>query len=76
MIAVVRSEWLKLRTTAIPWVLAGIALVITGLFVLVYFLNHGGGGGGQRQASTTDGVRPIPATPTRPSSSATCSVGA
>ena len=32
MIAVIRSEWLKLRTTAIPWVLAGIALVITGLF--------------------------------------------
>jgi ABC-2 type transport system permease protein len=48
MIAVVRSEWLKLRTTAIPWVLAGISLVITGLFILVYFLNHGAGGGGQR----------------------------
>jgi ABC-2 type transport system permease protein len=48
MIAVVRSEWLKLRTTAIPWVLGGIALVITGLFILVYFLNHGAGGGGQQ----------------------------
>jgi len=44
--AIVRGEWLKLRTTAIPWVLAGIAVVITGLFILVYFLNHGAGGGG------------------------------
>ncbi len=47
MIAIVRSEWLKLRTTAIPWVLAGIALVITGLLILVYFVNHGDNGGGQ-----------------------------
>lgn len=46
MIALVRSEWVKLRTTAVPWVLAGIAVVITGLLILVYFVNHGGGGGG------------------------------
>ena len=26
MIAIMRSEWLKLRTTALPWVLTGIAL--------------------------------------------------
>jgi len=46
MIAVVRSEWLKLRTTSVPWVLTGIALVITGLFVLLYFVTHGQTGGG------------------------------
>jgi hypothetical protein len=46
MIAVIRSEWLKLRTTAVPWVLTGIALVIDGLLILLYFVNHGGGGGG------------------------------
>jgi ABC-type transport system involved in multi-copper enzyme maturation permease subunit len=45
VIALVRAEWLKLRTTAVPWVLAGIALVITGLLVVVYFVNHGGDGG-------------------------------
>ena len=44
MIAVLRSEWLKLRTTTIPWLLSGIALFITGLLLLVYFLNHGDGG--------------------------------
>ncbi len=76
MIAVVRSEWLKLRTTAVPWVLAGIALVITGLLILVYFLNHGAGGGGQRRAIDDGWVRPIPPTPIRWCSSATCSVGA
>jgi ABC-type transport system involved in multi-copper enzyme maturation permease subunit len=41
MIAVLRSEWLKLRTTTIPWLLTGIALLITGLSLLAYFLNHG-----------------------------------
>jgi len=46
VIGLVRAEWIKLRTTAVPWVLAGIALLITGLLILVYFLNHGGGGGG------------------------------
>jgi len=44
MIAVLRSEWVKLRTTTIPWLLSGIALVITGLLILVYFVNHGDGG--------------------------------
>ena len=44
MIAVIRAEWLKLRTTSIPWVLAGIALVLTGLLMLLYFVNHGTGG--------------------------------
>jgi ABC-2 type transport system permease protein len=46
MIAIVRSEWLKMRTTAVPWVLAGIALVINGLLILGYFVSHGSGGGG------------------------------
>jgi hypothetical protein len=49
MIAGVRAEWLKLRTTAVPWVLTGIAIVINALLILVIFLNRGndnGGGGG------------------------------
>jgi ABC-2 type transport system permease protein len=46
MIAIIRSEWLRMRTTAVPWVLTGIALIINGLLILAYFLNHGGGGGG------------------------------
>ena len=37
MIGVVRAEWLKLRTTAVPWVLTAIALVIDGLFILPSF---------------------------------------
>jgi hypothetical protein len=45
MIAGIRSEWLKIRTTAIPWVLTGIALIINGLLILVYFVGHNGGGG-------------------------------
>ena len=44
MIAVLRSEWLKLRTTTIPWLLTGIAMVITGLLILLYFVNKGDGG--------------------------------
>ncbi len=46
MTAIVRSEWIKLRTTSIPWVLTGIALVFTGLFMLLYFVTHGASGGG------------------------------
>lgn len=45
MIAVMRSEWLKLRTTAVPWVLGGIALLINALLVLVIFLMRPDGGG-------------------------------
>jgi ABC-type transport system involved in multi-copper enzyme maturation permease subunit len=45
MIASIRSEWLKMRTTAVPWVLTGIALLIDALLILVYFLNHGDTGG-------------------------------
>lgn len=46
MIAGIRSEWLKLRTTAVPWVLTGIALIVNALLILVYFVSHDGGGGG------------------------------
>jgi ABC-type transport system involved in multi-copper enzyme maturation permease subunit len=45
VIAAIRSEWFKLRTTSVPWVLGGIALIITALLILVYFASHGGGGG-------------------------------
>jgi ABC-type transport system involved in multi-copper enzyme maturation permease subunit len=41
-----RSEWLKLRTTAVPWVLGGIALLIDALLILVIFLSRNGGPGG------------------------------
>ena len=40
MIAIMRSEWLKLRTTAVPWVLAGIALLVNALLILVIFLSR------------------------------------
>lgn len=46
MIATVRSEWLKIWTTAVPWVLGAIAIVINGLLILVYFVGHNGTGGG------------------------------
>lgn len=46
MINIIRAEWLKLRTTAVPWVLGAIAIIINGLLILVIFLNHGSNGGG------------------------------
>jgi ABC-2 type transport system permease protein len=52
MIAGIRSELLKIRTTAIPWVLTGIALIIDGLLILVYFVNHDSGGGGNNGANS------------------------
>ncbi len=45
MIAGIRSEWLKLRTTAVPWVLSGIATLILALTILLIFLNGGSGNG-------------------------------
>jgi ABC-2 type transport system permease protein len=51
VITLIRSEWLKLRTTAVPWVLTGIALIINALLILVIFLTRpdvtrvGGGAG-------------------------------
>jgi ABC-2 type transport system permease protein len=55
MIGIVRAEWVKLRTTAVPWVLSGIAVVITGLFVLLYFINHGNSGGGNQNTINNNG---------------------
>jgi ABC-type transport system involved in multi-copper enzyme maturation permease subunit len=49
LIAAIHSEWTKIRTTSVPWVLGGIAIVINGLLILVYFVTHdstGGGGSG------------------------------
>ena len=69
MIASIRSEWLKIRTTAVPWVLGGIALVITALLILVYFVTHNGGGGATAAATAPSGS---PTTPTPRSSSGTC----
>ncbi|MHB1518342.1 MAG: hypothetical protein ACYCVN_04120 [Acidimicrobiales bacterium] len=46
MIASIRSEWLKLRTTAVPWVLAAIAAAVTGLLIVTVFVNGGRGPGG------------------------------
>jgi ABC-type transport system involved in multi-copper enzyme maturation permease subunit len=45
VIAIVRSEWLKMRTTAVPLVMTLIALVLNALLILVIFLSHDGGGG-------------------------------
>jgi ABC-2 type transport system permease protein len=43
MIHVIRAEWLKIRTTAIPWLLTGIALIINGLVILGQFLSRDDG---------------------------------
>lgn len=50
MIAIVRSEWIKMRTTAVPLVMIAIALVVDALLILVLFLSgsgsvNGGSGG-------------------------------
>lgn len=63
MINVIRAEWLKLRTTAVPWVLTGIALIVNALFVLTIFLTtnnspdagSGGGFGGGSSSSSGGG---------------------
>ena len=57
MIAVVRSELLKIRTTAVPWVLAGIAVLIEGLFLLGVFLSRDQGGPGFDVPHTTQQLR-------------------
>ena len=57
MIAVVRSELLKIRTTAVPWVLAGVAVVIEGLFILTIFLGRDQGGPGYDVPRTTQQLR-------------------
>lgn len=59
MIAIVRAEWLKLRTTAVPWVMIAIAAVVNALLILTIFLNRNGsttaGGGGPFGGSGSSG---------------------
>lgn len=57
MIAVVRSELLKIRTTAVPWVLAGVAIVIEGLLILTIFLGREQRGSGYDVPHTTQQLR-------------------
>ncbi len=57
MIEVIRSEWLKLRTTAVPWVLTGIALIINGLLILVIFLHHDQATGGDTVPHTVQQLK-------------------
>jgi len=60
VIAIMRSEWLKLRTTAVPWVLAGIALLVNALLILVIFLtrpDNAPPGGGYTIPHTTQQLR-------------------
>jgi ABC-2 type transport system permease protein len=57
MTAIIRSELLKIRTTAVPWVLAGVAMVIEGLFILTIFLGRQQGGPGYDVPHTTQELR-------------------
>jgi len=57
MIAVIRSELLKIRTTAVPWVMAAIAVVINGLLILIIFLSQSYGGPGDDVPHTTQQLR-------------------
>ena len=60
MIAIIRSEWLKLRTTAVPWVLTAIAIIFVGLGVLTTFLSKPDNalpGAGFTVPHTTDQLR-------------------
>jgi len=50
VIAGVRSEWIKVRTTAVPWVMTGIATLITALSILLIFLNGASGNGNGNNA--------------------------
>ncbi len=52
MITGIRAEWLKMRTTAVPWVLTGIALIVDGLLILAIFLSHGDANGGPNGGGT------------------------
>jgi ABC-type transport system involved in multi-copper enzyme maturation permease subunit len=58
VISIIRSEWLKLRTTAVPWVLTGIALLINALLILVIFLNRPGDNGPGSGPSTAGYIVP------------------
>ena len=45
MIRLIRSEWLKLRTTSVPWLLLGLSILFTGLGILLSFLSGSSPGG-------------------------------
>ena len=45
MIRLIRSEWLKLRTTSVPWLLLGLSCLFTGLGILLSFLSGSSPGG-------------------------------
>jgi ABC-2 type transport system permease protein len=60
VISTIRSEWLKIRTTAVPWVLGGIAVVVNGLLILVYYLNHGATGGNNSNGAPSPNSFGIP----------------
>jgi ABC-type transport system involved in multi-copper enzyme maturation permease subunit len=62
VIAGIRSEWLKLRTTAVPWVLTGIAVVIDALLILVYFVSHGQSSGNNGNVVNSFGLPNYPHT--------------
>jgi len=57
MIAGVRSELLKIRTTAVPWVLAGVAVLLEGLAILTNFLGNRNFQGGYLVPQTTQELR-------------------
>ena len=57
MIAGVRSELLKIRTTAVPWVLFGVAVVLEGLVILGIFLGNRTSNGGYAVPSATQDLR-------------------
>ena len=62
MIAIMRSEWLKLRTTAVPWVLTGIALIVNALLILVIFLTRPDAGPGSGSGSLVSPGYTVPHT--------------
>ena len=59
MIGLLRSELLKIRTTAVPWVLAGIAVVLEGLTILGAFLGDRTSDGGYQVPTTTQQLRDL-----------------
>jgi ABC-type transport system involved in multi-copper enzyme maturation permease subunit len=57
MTGLLRSELLKIRTTAVPWVLAGIAVLLEGLVILTLFLQNRNFQGGYVVPATTQQLR-------------------
>ena len=53
MIRLVRSEWLKLRTTSVPWLLLGLSSLFTGLGILLSFLSGSSPGGKKAHGGAT-----------------------